>query len=131
MFKKLRIYFVCNRNIFCIKIYFSNEIHIFYIFIYIFLCKSFFQWKIFKYKTFFPYKNIFFGKWCIFCKQHIFFQKWFFFNLVLQQMNNSRSSKKPLPIIKLHCAKNLHIAASVLTLLLKKNRGAFRTQSSI
>ena len=44
MFKKLRIYFACNTNILCIKIYFSNEIHIFYIFIYIFLCKkSFFQ----------------------------------------------------------------------------------------
>ena len=40
------LYFACNTNIFCIKIYFSNEIHIFYIFVYIFLCKkSFFSLK--------------------------------------------------------------------------------------
>ena len=39
MFKK-DLYFVCNRNIFCIKIYFSNETYTFYIFIYIFLCKK-------------------------------------------------------------------------------------------
>ena len=60
MFKK-DLYFICNTNILCIKIYFSNELHIFYIFIYIFLCKkSFFSKKIFRYKTFFPYKIVFF-----------------------------------------------------------------------
>ena len=39
MFQK-DLYIVCNTNMFCMKIYFSNEIHIFYIFIYIFLCKK-------------------------------------------------------------------------------------------
>ena len=56
MFKK-ELYFVCNTNIFSIKIYLSNEIHIFYIFA---LQKKFFSVKkIFQYITFFPHKNIF------------------------------------------------------------------------
>ena len=90
MFKK-DLYFVCNTNIFCIKIYFSNEIYIFYIFIYIFLCKKiffsakiFFNIKLFSHiKTFFSANNVFFVKNKYFFKNGIFF-----FNLVLQKTNN-------------------------------------------
>ena len=52
----------------------------FYIFIYIFLCKSFFQQKNSQYNFFFPYKNIFcvnnvyFVKNIFFQKKKIFFQ---------------------------------------------------------
>ena len=46
-----KIYILYVTNIFCKKIYFSNEIDIFYIFIYSFLCK--------KKSLIFPYKNIF------------------------------------------------------------------------
>ena len=38
-----KIYFICNTNILCIKIYLSNDIYIFYIFIYVFLCKNIFS----------------------------------------------------------------------------------------
>ena len=47
-----KIYILFVTNIFCVKVCFWNEIYIFYIFIYIFLCQ----------KSFFPYKNIFFCK---------------------------------------------------------------------
>ena len=98
IFKK-GLYFVCKTNIFCIKMYFSNEICIFYIFIYIFLCKkSFFSVKtLFNIKHFFYIKTYFLqimyisSKTQIFfsSKTQIFFQKNIFFsNLVLQQMNN-------------------------------------------
>ena len=92
-----KIYILFVTNIFCIKIYFSNEIHIFYIFIYIFLCKKFFSVKqIFNIKLFFHKKIMY-----IICinnlqimytllKTKYFFKKKnkFFFNLVLQQINN-------------------------------------------
>ena len=64
---------------------------LFYIFIYIFLCKkSFFSIKVFQYKTFFAYKNIFSANNSYFIKnRYIFSKKYiFFFNLGLQQMNN-------------------------------------------
>ena len=94
IFKK-DLSFVCKTNMFCMKIYFSNEIYIFYIFICIFL---FFSKKNFHYKTFFPYKNIFSAN-NVFCQKPKYFfrqkpkyffkkKKCFFFNLVLQQMNN-------------------------------------------
>ena len=63
----------------------------FYIFIYIFLCK-----KKFNIKLFFPYKNIFSANNVYFVKIYIFSKKNnFFFNLVLQQMNNHI----PLPLL--------------------------------
>ena len=77
MFKKdLDLYFACNTNIFCIKIYFSNEIHIFYIFVYIFLCKkSFFSLKKkIKCKNFFHIKTFFSANNVYFVKTQIFFQ---------------------------------------------------------
>ena len=64
---------------------------LFYIFIYIFLCKkSSFSIKVFQYKTFFAYKNIFSANNSYFVKnRYIFSKKYiFFFNLGLQQMNN-------------------------------------------
>ena len=83
------LYFICNTNIFCVKIYFWNKIYIFYIFIYIFLCKkSFFSVKnifiiklFFHIKTFFSANNVYFV-----IKYKYFFKTIFFFNLVLQQM---------------------------------------------
>ena len=88
IFKK-DLYYICHTNIFCTKIYFSNEIYIFYILIYIFLCKkSFFSKIIFHYKTFFSKQKHFFSKECIFCKKQKNFFLIFFFNLVLQQMSN-------------------------------------------
>ena len=83
IFKK-DLCFICNTNIFCIKMYFSNEINLFfYIFIYIFLCKKnvFFSKKFFQYKTFFPYKDIFSANNVYFVKNIYFFKKNFFFQL--------------------------------------------------
>ena len=83
MFKK-DWYFVCNTNIFCVKIYFWNGIYFFYIFIYIFLYKFFFHIK-----AFFSANNVYFVK-----ITNIFSnKKKYFLNLVLQQMNNH--SKQP------------------------------------
>ena len=49
----------------------------------------FFSKAIFQYKTFFPYKSIFSANNVYFVKHtNIFSKKIFFFNLVLQQMNN-------------------------------------------
>ena len=80
MFKK-DLYFVCNKNIFCIKIFFSNEIYTFYIFIYIFLCKKvFFSKKTFQYETFYPYKNLFSTYNGYFVKNTNIFSKIFFFS---------------------------------------------------
>ena len=83
IFKK-DLYFVCRTifyktNIFCIKIYFSNDIYIFYIFIYVFLCKNFFfsVKKAFNVKLFFHMKT-FFSVIYILSKTQIFFQKKFF-----------------------------------------------------
>ena len=81
IFKK-DLYFIWNTNIFCVIIYFWSEIYIFYIFSYIFLCKSvFFSKKIFRYGTVFPYKfffsanNVYFVKNTnIFSKKTIFSQ---------------------------------------------------------
>ena len=91
IFKK-DLCFIYNTNIFCIKKYFSNEIYIFYIFIYIFLCKkSFFSVKTFlNTKLFFYIKTFFSGNNVYFVKKHkyLFKKKILFFNLVLQQMNN-------------------------------------------
>ena len=82
IFKK-DLYFICNTNIFCVKIHFSS----FYIFIYIFLCKkSFLSKKIFQYKNIFSANNIYFVKKIYFFKK----KKKSFFNLVLQQLNNHR-----------------------------------------
>ena len=81
IFKK-DLYFICNTYIFCMKLYFSNEIY----------KNVFFSKKKFQHKTFFPYKNIFSGNNVYFVK-NIFFQKKkkiFFFNFVLQQMNNPK-----------------------------------------
>ena len=86
IFKK-DLYFICNTNIFCIKIYFSIEIYILtFSFIFFSVKKVFFSKKNFQCKTFFfPYKNILSANFV----KNIFFQKKiFFFNLVLQQMNN-------------------------------------------
>ena len=72
IFKK-DLYFICNTNIFCVKIHFSG----FYIFIYIFLCKkSFLSKKIFQYKNIFSANNIYFVKKIYFLKKKkkIFFQ---------------------------------------------------------
>ena len=82
IFKK-DLYFVCNTNIFCVKIYFWNEIYIFYIFIHIFLCKFLSFLHI---KRFFSANNVYFVK-----STNTFSKKRktrFFFNLVLQQINN-------------------------------------------
>ena len=93
IFKK-DLSFVCKTNMFCIKIYFSNEIYIFYIFIYIFL---FFSKKIFNKKLFFYIKTFFLQIMYFVKNPNIFFvknpnifskKKIFFFNLVLQQMSN-------------------------------------------
>ena len=81
IFKK-DLHFVCNTNIFCVKIYFWNEIY-FFTFSSIFFCINFF----FHIKTFFSPKNT-----------NILSKK-FFFNLVLQQMNNH--SKWTTPLIRL------------------------------
>ena len=82
--------FVCDTNIFCMKIYFSY-IYI-YTFIYNFLCKkAFFSKKMFQYKTLFPNKSIFSANNVYFVKnRNIFSKKTFFFSLVLQQMSNHR-----------------------------------------
>ena len=69
--------FIWNANIFCVLIYFWNEIYIFYIFIYIFLCKKI----IFQYKIFFSANNVYF------VKNRYFFKNNFFFNF-FQQMDN-------------------------------------------
>ena len=81
LFKK-DLYFVYNTNIFCVKIYFWNEIY-FFTFSSIFFCINFF----FHIKTFFSPKNT-----------NILSKK-FFFYLVLQQMNNH--SKWTTPLIRL------------------------------
>ena len=82
IFKK-DLHFICNTNILCTKKYFSNEIYIFYIFIYIFLCKKsffsvekFFNVKLFFHiKTFFSVNNVYFVKNTnIFWKNNFFFQ---------------------------------------------------------
>ena len=97
IFKK-DLYFICKTNIFCIKLYFSNEIYIFYIFIYIFLCKKvFFSKKFFQYKTFFLYKNLFCANNVYFVKNpNIVSKKNFFFNLVLQQIYHRLGAFKTL-----------------------------------
>ena len=71
--------------------------HIFFIFSYIFFSvkKVFFSKIIFQYKTFFPYKNIFSANNIYFVKNINIFSKKkknFFFNLVLQQMDNHSHS---------------------------------------
>ena len=55
------LYFICNTNIICIKIYFSNEISVFLHFhSYFSLQKKLFSVKkVFNINFFFPYKNIF------------------------------------------------------------------------
>ena len=58
--------------------YFSNEVYIFYIFIYIFHCKVFFSKIIFQYKTFFPYENIFYVYNVYFVKKTNIFSNIFF-----------------------------------------------------
>ena len=90
LFKK-DLYFICNTNIFCVKIYFWNEVYIFHTFIYIFLCKKSFSVKkflvikrFFHIKTFFSANNLCFGKNInIFSKK-----KNVFFILVLQETSN-------------------------------------------
>ena len=85
----------------CKNIFLKWDIYIFYIFIYIFLCKkSFFFIKLFFHiKTFFSANNVYFVK-----NKDIFSKKNFCFTLILQQMHNhsiylSRSlklKKKPM-----------------------------------
>ena len=78
IFKK-DLHFVCKTNIFSLKIHFSNEIYISYIFIDIFLCKKvFFSKNIFQYDFFFPYKNTFSANNVYFIKHKYFFKKNFF-----------------------------------------------------
>ena len=86
IFKK-DLYFIRNTNIFCVKIYFWNEIYIFYIFICIFLCKKkFFSLKkFFIVKLFFHIKTFFSGNNVYFVKNTNVFSKKNFFNLVLQK----------------------------------------------
>ena len=74
-------YGACDTSIFCIKMYFSNEIHIFYIFIYILLCKKVFSVKrffnikcFFHIKTFFSANNVYFVKSENISSKIIFFQ---------------------------------------------------------
>ena len=96
---KKNLYFICNTNIFCVKIYFWNEIYIFYIFIYIFLCKKkfFSVKKIFIIKLFSIKKTFFCATNVYFVKSSIFSKKYFFFNLVLQQMNNHTFQANVIP----------------------------------
>ena len=81
IFKK-DLYFICNTNIFCIKIYFPNEIFIFTF--------SFFSVKKnFNINLFFHIKTIFSANVVYFVKNKYFLKKEkCFFNLVLPQMNN-------------------------------------------
>ena len=80
------------------KIYFSNKIYIFYIFIYIFLCKKVFFSKIFiQYKTFSHIKTFFSANNVYFVKNANIFSKKKF-NLVLQQMNNHTHHASALKI---------------------------------
>ena len=72
-FKK-DLYFICNTHFLYKNIFLKWDI--FYISIYVFLCK----------KSFFSVKKIFNIK--LFFHIKIFFQKKLFFKLVLQQMNN-------------------------------------------
>ena len=92
------LYFMCNTNIFCMKIYFSNETYIFlhfhlYLFPYKIILSAnnvYFVKNIFlqKKNNFLPYKNIFSANNVYFVKNIFLQKKIFFFNLVLQQMNN-------------------------------------------
>ena len=73
------VYILFYTNIFCINIYFSNGIYIFYIFIYIFLCKKKFSVKNFNVKLFFHIKT-FFSENNVYFVKNIFFPQIFFFS---------------------------------------------------
>ena len=120
IFKK-DLYFICNTNIFCIKIYFSNEIYIFYIFIYIFICKKVF----FSVKTFFRIKLFFHIK--TFVKNTNIFSKKnknFFFNLVLQQINNHSKQMRSTEIYFLIFLLKLYLLFCFICLLKFLNQKA-------
>ena len=92
------VYILFYTNIFCINIYFSNGIYIFYIFIYIFLWKKKFSVKNFNVKLFFHIKT-FFSENNVYFVKNIFFPQIFFFSkkknlLVLQQTNSHGSTKR-------------------------------------
>ena len=70
IFKK-NLYFLCKTNIFCIKIYVSNNIYFLHFHLYFSVKKSFFQ------KHFFSVNNAYFAKNYIFFE--IFFQEEIFF----------------------------------------------------
>ena len=93
IFKK-DLCFICNTNIFCIKIYFSNSIYNFLHFhLYFSLKKKIFSVKkFFNIKRFFHIKMFFLQIMYILYKTDILFpkKKISFFNLVLQQMNNHK-----------------------------------------
>ena len=73
------VYILFYTNIFCINIYFSNGTYIFYIFIYIFLCKKKFSVKNFNVKLFFHIKT-FFSENNVYFVKNIFFPQIFFFS---------------------------------------------------
>ena len=85
------VYILFYTNIFCINIYFSNGTYIFYIFIYIFLCKKKFSVKNFNVKLFFHIKT-FFSENNVYFVKNIFSQKKK--NLLVLQQTNSHGSTK-------------------------------------
>ena len=84
IFKK-DLYFICNANIFCIKIYFENDYIYIYIYIFTFsyiffsVKKVFFSKKIFNIKLFSSCKTIFSANNIYFAKNIYFFKKIIFF----------------------------------------------------
>ena len=109
--------FIFNTNIFCVKIYFWNEIYVFYIFIYIFLRKIIFFTKyFFHYKTFLPNKstanNVYFIKNKYFFKKKIiFFQLSFATNE--QSYSSTVSTIYIVAKIRLRCGF-LHVTCQII-----------------
>ena len=100
------LYFTCNTNIFCVKIYFWNEIYIVYTFIYIFLYFSlFFSKKHFHYKTFFLQKHFFSANNVCFVKNTNIFSKKnnFFFQLSFATNEQLYSCSYKIVLIKKEC----------------------------